>query len=62
MITDKPQCCAKVWSSTAWRPIPCAKSGKVQVDGKWYCGTHKKLIALVKRALAHERSDNEISK
>ena len=35
---SKPQCCKRVWRDH--RDYPCARSGKVERDGKWYCGLH----------------------
>ena len=32
------ECCAKVFRG--YHHYPCVKKGKVQRDGKWYCGTH----------------------
>jgi len=34
------QCCAKVYAPGAFNRFPCANRAKVEVAGKWYCGTH----------------------
>ena len=34
------KCCEEVFDSLTWRNHPCNNKGKVERDGKWYCGTH----------------------
>ena len=33
-------CQEKVWPTGSWSGYPCGKKGKVEHDGKWYCGIH----------------------
>lgn len=37
MSEVKQRCCVKVGE---WLRYTCSKTGKVERDGKWYCGTH----------------------
>jgi hypothetical protein len=39
MPDEEPKCCA-VRYERAYGPRRCEKPGKVQEDGKWYCGVH----------------------
>lgn len=35
------QCAGKIRLGTSWpRYVPCKRPGKVQSDGKWWCGIH----------------------
>ncbi len=36
---NKPRCSATVYGG-GFRSPPCSNPGKVERDGKWYCGTH----------------------
>ena len=38
MTTEAKTCCASTWSGY-WNK-PCRNIGKVERDGKWYCGIH----------------------
>lgn len=33
-------CAASVFSGGSFRGHPCGKAGKVERDGKWFCGIH----------------------
>lgn len=39
-MSDKHQCCARVTNETGWHDHQCIRNGKVERDGKWYCGQH----------------------
>ena len=32
------KCCGVIWNGAGYRNFICGKKGKVQRDGKWYCG------------------------
>lgn len=34
------KCCKRMYSPFSIRGIPCSRAGKVEHDGKWYCGAH----------------------
>lgn len=38
-MSPNGKCVADV-SSSVWHSHVCGRTGKVQVDGKWFCGTH----------------------
>ena len=38
-MTAVEKCSKQVWSGS-WHTRPCKKPGKVQHEGKWYCGVH----------------------
>ena len=44
------QCCVNVYAPGSFQRLPCANKAKVEVDGKWYCGTHNP-VAVAKRRL-----------
>lgn len=35
---EKHQCCGQIWQN--YHYSSCSRNGKVERDGKWYCGTH----------------------
>lgn len=37
-MTSKQQCCVEVWGE--WRSHQCSRAGKIERDGKFYCGQH----------------------
>lgn len=39
-MTENQKCSAAVYDSLAWRSKLCGKPGKVEHEGKWYCGVH----------------------
>ena len=41
------KCCGGIWDGVSSCSYPCGNKGKVQRDGKWYCGTHdpQKVVA-----------------
>lgn len=59
----KPRCCARIY----FKHKACSRTGKVDRDGKWYCGTHDP-VAIKKAAedrharykAAHEERMREI--
>lgn len=44
----QPACSAKVWDG--WRRTPCARAGKVERDGKWFCRQHDPVAIAARRA------------
>ena len=56
MSTSKATCAAEVWSNDRWpRPYPCNRRGKVDRDGKWWCGTHDPEAVKARRAKSDAR-------
>ena len=51
------KCCAKIHG--AYNSYSCGKSGKVQVNGKWYCGVHDPARSEAKRKALLAKIDAE---
>jgi len=56
---EKRQCCIKVSDSKGWHSYPCSKPATVEVDGKWYCGTHNPVKVAERNAKATEKWGRE---
>ncbi len=37
-MAEQHKCCAHKWSG--WHRIQCSKNGKIEREGKYYCGIH----------------------
>ena len=44
------KCCAATWPAGARHSYPCSHSGKIERDGKWYCGIHDPVKRAEKQA------------
>lgn len=46
------QCCGQIRRGSGYhiRHVQCEKTGKIERDGKWYCGTHDPVKRAEKRA------------
>lgn len=55
---DKPTCSKSVWYA-GYHTFPCTNPGKVQRDGKWYCGIHDPVRLEARRAerVAKEKAE-----
>lgn len=42
MSAPQHTCCYKIPRASGWRTVyePCTRKGKVEREGKWYCGQH----------------------
>jgi hypothetical protein len=60
MATEK--CSVAVYHPGVWNPQRCSRTGKVQVDGKWYCGTHDpaRIAARNEKRKAERNRESEI--
>lgn len=61
-MADKHPCSVRVYPADhagGFRGHMCQKSGKVERDGKWYCGIHDPVAVQAKNAAAKARFDAE---
>lgn len=59
-----PQCCAAIYKGSVGirsRYASCTRAGKVERDGKWYCGQHDPEAVKARRQKADERLDAQIA-
>ena len=60
------KCCGRIWDSFGFGAFaPCSNTGKVERDGKWWCGIHDPVKVAEKRAaksVAYEKKIAEQSK
>lgn len=54
---EKPTCCGDVWLSYRW--VKCTKTGKVERDGKHYCGIHDPVAIKAKKDKQHAKWKQE---
>ena len=63
MKNDTPRCCADVRDQGTWPSYhKCGNKGKVQVDGKWYCGIHDPAKIAERDARHKAKYDAEMDK
>jgi len=53
-------CCVKVWHDYYFNKT-CSRKGKVQVDGKWYCGQHDPNAVAKKNAERQAKWDRDMA-
>jgi hypothetical protein len=59
MSNPQSKCSAMVYSIGNWRATECGNKGKVERDGKWFCGTHDPVAQALKRSLRDKQWETE---
>lgn len=63
MADEKPRCCKLIYKSDGrfrGRHENCKLTGKIQRDGKWYCGTHDPEAQKKRREKINERYNKKM--
>lgn len=55
---EKHKCSARVFGD--WHSHPCRKPATIEVDGKWYCGTHNPIKAKTREAKATKELEHKM--
>lgn len=63
MATKTQGCSKRVWNDESYDYFQCSFKGKVERDGKWYCGTHDPEAVVERRKKRGEKwaAENEES-
>ena len=59
MIMEKNKCSEIVFGSDAFHQHGCPNTGKIERDGKFYCGTHDPVAVKAKLKARDEKWDRE---
>ena len=54
------KCCGVIWNGAGYRNFICGKKGKVQRNGKWYCGRCDPDAVAARQAERHAKWDAEL--
>lgn len=52
------KCCGKLASNSWGKCFPCSRAGKIEREGKWYCGQHDP-VKVAKQRAAEDAKDEQ---